>query len=116
MTDRDVGRAEPTTQGAPPRFEHPIRATFDDLAYLVDGKAADYADDGNVFSNFEGAARLTGLTVEQVFHVMISIKQERLRQLMSGKTPNFEGIEDTLMDLANYTALWLTYRRLAGIM
>jgi hypothetical protein len=78
---------------------------------LVDLKASDYADDANVFSNFENTATLTGLTVPQVFHVMISIKTERLRQLMSGKTPNFESREDTLKDLANYSALWIAWER-----
>ena len=42
---------------------------------------------------------------------MIGIKMERLRQLMSGKSPNHESLEDTLMDAANYLALWQGYRR-----
>ena len=91
--------------------EHPVIHVFQELANLVEAKAHDYADDGNVFSNFEGAARLTGLTPAQVFHVMLGIKMERIRQLMSGKNPKFESIEDSLMDLANYAALWIAWER-----
>jgi len=81
------------------------------MTELVRLKAEDYADDRNVFSNFENTALLTGLSVPQVFHVMISIKTERLRQLMAGKTPNFESKEDTLKDLSNYCALWISWER-----
>jgi len=90
---------------------HPVHGVLADMAALVESKANDYADDGNVYSNFEGAARIAGLTVDQVFNVMVGIKMERLRQLMSGKEPNHESLEDTLMDAANYFALWLGYRR-----
>lgn len=90
---------------------HPVEAIFTEMIDLVNLKAEDYADSTNVFSNFENTAMLTGLTVPQVFHVLISIKTERLRQLMSGKAPNFESMEDTLKDLANYSALWIAWER-----
>ena len=92
---------------------HPVHGVLADMAALVMSKANDYADETNVYSNFEGAARLANSTVDEVFHVLIGIKMERLRQLMSGKEPNHESIEDTLMDAANYLALWLGYRRQA---
>lgn len=90
---------------------HPVRQVFAECADLVDSKCHDYADEDNVFSNFEGAATISGLTVPQVFHVMIGIKMERLRQIMSGKDMNFESAEDTIMDLTNYAALWIAYER-----
>jgi len=90
---------------------HPVHGVLADMAALVESKAADYADNENVYSNFEGAARISGVTVDVVFNVMVGIKMERLRQLMSGKTPNHESLEDTLMDAANYLALWQGYRR-----
>ena len=74
-------------------------------------KNQDYADEGNPYSNFEGAAKLANVSVDTVFQALIGIKVERLRQLTSGKTPNYESIDDTLLDLANYAALWLSYRR-----
>jgi len=90
---------------------HPVHGVLSDMAALVASKASDYADDENVYSNFEGAARIAGVSVDVVFNVMIGIKMERLRQLMSGKSPNHESLEDTLMDAANYLALWQGYRR-----
>lgn len=74
-----------------------------------DKKNEDYADGHNPYSNFENTATLTGLTVPQVFHVMIGIKVERLRQLASGKAPNYESKKDTILDMANYCALWLSW-------
>lgn len=85
---------------------------LDKMKRVHDKKNEDYADSSNPYSNFENTAKLTGLTVGQVFHVMISIKVERLRQLASGKTPNFESMEDTILDMANYCALWLSWIKL----
>jgi len=88
---------------------HPVTAVLDQMQALIDAKCQDYADDENVFSNFEQAAAFAGLTVEQVFAVMIGIKVARLQQLMSGKQPNFESEEDSWLDLANYVALKIAY-------
>ena len=90
---------------------HPVKGVLADMEALVASKCHDYADDANVYSNFEGSARIAGVSVETVFHVMIGIKIERLRQLTSGKVANHESLEDTLMDAANYFALWIGYRR-----
>lgn len=94
-----------------PLDEHPVLAIFAEMEETVRSKAQDYADMGNVFSNFEGSAKLSNVSVEQTFQVLIGVKVERLRQLTSGKEANHESIEDTLIDLANYAALWLAYRR-----
>lgn len=88
---------------------HPVLAVLDRMRATVESKANDYADDGNVYSNFEGAALLANITVDQVFMVLIGVKVERLRQLMAGKEPNHEAIDDTRIDLANYAALWQGY-------
>ena len=88
---------------------HPVFAVFDRMRATVQSKAGDYADDGNVYSNFEGAAHLAGTTVDEVFMTLIGVKVERLRQLMAGKVPNHEAIDDTRIDLANYAALWQGY-------
>ena len=89
--------------------DHPVLAVFDRMRATVESKANDYADDANVYSNFEGAAHLAGITVDEVFMVLIGVKVERLRQLMSGKEANHEAIDDTRLDLANYAALWQGY-------
>ena len=90
---------------------HPVLGVLEDMRETVASKAHDYADDADVYSNFTGSAKLANVSTETVFQVLIGIKVERLRQLTSGKEPNHEGIEDTLLDLANYAALWLGFRR-----
>ena len=104
---------------APARLEkameasvHPIKREFDEAYGLVEGKAHDYAELDNVFSNFEFAAQAAGITVEQVFLTLIGIKSARLKQLITNeKEPNYEGIDDTLLDLMNYSGLLKAYRR-----
>lgn len=80
------------------------------MAEVHDKKSADYAHDGNRYSNFEEAAAIAGVSVDDVFAVLIGIKLSRLRELLkSGKTPNNESIQDTRLDLAVYSVLWLSY-------
>lgn len=83
---------------------------LDKMAEIHDKKNEDYADDDNPFSNFEGAAAGSGLSVDQVFLVMLNIKSERLRQITGGKAANFESLEDSILDMANYAAIWLAWR------
>lgn len=91
---------------------HPIHQDYAEAADLVEGKAHDYAEDDNPFSNFEYAAAMAGITVEQVFVVLIAIKTARLGQLVGNdKEPNNESIDDTLLDSMNYPGLMRAYRR-----
>ncbi len=87
---------------------------LDEMAGLHDRKNADYAQDGNPYSNFEQAADVArGFSgVDAVFASLIGVKLARLRELTSaGKTPNNESIADTRTDLAMYAALWASYYR-----
>lgn len=80
------------------------------LQFLHDKKNHDYAEEGSPFSNFEFAAQETGLSVEKVIDVLISIKRARLIQLMErGKEPQNESVVDTLVDELNYRAIKLSY-------
>lgn len=80
------------------------------MAEVHDKKSQDYAHDGNRYSNFEEAAATAGVSVDEVFAVLIGIKLARLRELLSsGKVPNNESIQDTRLDLAVYSVLWLSY-------
>jgi hypothetical protein len=79
---------------------------------LHDKKNADYAEDGNPYSNFEFAAEVAkGFTgTDAVFATMIGIKLARLKELRGkGKTPMNESAADSLRDLAMYAALWTSY-------
>lgn len=76
-------------------------------------KSHDYADDSNPFSNFEFAAQVAkGFNdeVDKVFATLIGVKLARLQQLLNGKSPKNESIDDTFLDLANYSAIWASYR------
>lgn len=96
-------------------MDHPVLQILAEMGDVAVGKAHDYAADDNVFSNFINSAEAVGVTPEQAFHLHIATKFERLRQLVhKGEVVN-EPIEDTLLDLANYAALWLAYRRCAYV-
>lgn len=77
---------------------------------LHNKKNQDYASDNNPYSNFETAARVAGVSPQEVFKVLIGVKLARLYELEGkGKTPNFESIEDTWKDLAVYAAMGYSY-------
>lgn len=85
-------------------------AVLDEMREIHDRKNNDYADDDNPFSNFEGSARIAGVSVPQAFMVLIGVKVERLRQLLGGdKEANFESVDDTVLDLSVYSALLKAY-------
>ena len=42
---------------------------------------------------------------------MIHLKTTRLKSLMETKEVNYESLEDTLIDLINYAALWASKER-----
>lgn len=93
-----------------------FNALLDDMKELHDRKNEDYAGDGNPYSNFEFAAQTAGVTVEQVFRVLIGVKLARLNVLRaSGKTPNHESIADTEKDLAVYAALLASYAKSSAV-
>lgn len=84
---------------------------------IHDKKSHDYASDKNPFSNFEGAAEIVEQfikPIDQVFAGIIGIKLTRLAQLLNGKTPLNESIDDTFKDAVNYFALWGAYYRSSG--
>jgi hypothetical protein len=77
-----------------------------------DKKNQDYADtaNGRYYSNFESAAQVAGCTVDTVFRVLIGIKLARLDELLKGKEAQNESLEDSLLDLSVYSALWASWR------
>jgi len=67
-------------------------------------KGDDYAN-ADRLSNFKDAGRITGITTQQHCLALIATKVARLGNLYRGKTPNNESIQDSIIDLFNYTAL-----------
>jgi hypothetical protein len=90
-----------------PKFD----AHLEVMRAIHDAKNADYAQDGNPYSNFELAASVAGCPVDTVFRVLIGVKLARLTELLGGKEPKHESIDDSILDLSVYSALWASYRR-----
>jgi hypothetical protein len=89
-----------------PKFD----AHLDRMRAIHDAKNADYARDDDPLSNFTFAAGVAGCEVDTVFRVLIGVKLARLDELLKGKTPQHESVEDSLLDLSVYAALWASSR------
>lgn len=79
---------------------------------IHDKKSHDYAKDNDALSNFKFSAEIVkqfSNPIDQVFAGIIGIKLARLSELLNGKTPQNESIDDTFVDASNYFALWGSY-------
>lgn len=86
---------------------------MDSIKELHDKKNHDYASENNPYSNFEFASLLIREftdPVDQSFACLIGVKLARLGQLLSGKEPNNESVEDTMRDLTTYCGIWAAWR------
>lgn len=75
-------------------------------------KSHDYASDNNPHSNFIFSSCLAvqfNGQMDKVYATIIGIKLARLIELLNGKEPKNESVEDTFIDLANYVLLWGAY-------
>lgn len=92
-----------------PRFH----ALLADMAAMHDRKNEDYASAGDPYSNFKAAGALAAQFTDPTdiaFATLIGVKLARLAELKGkGKSPRNEGVQDTLLDLAVYAALWASY-------
>lgn len=86
-------------------------AHLEQMRSTHDSKNADYANDGDPLSNFTLAAAVAGCSRDTVFRVLIGVKLARLDELLKGKTPKHESIDDSLLDLSVYAALWASSRK-----
>lgn len=82
-----------------------------DLVDILGKKNSDYAPSGE-FSNFELAGQLAGLTAWDAILIQIGIKYTRLTSLVveGVNSSNFEGVRDTLQDLAGYSLIGVGYQ------
>jgi hypothetical protein len=75
-------------------------------------KGSDYTSDikANQFENFDRSAYIASwfnCEIDKPFAILIGTKLARLASLLNRDSkPNYEPIEDTLIDLTNYCALW----------
>lgn len=87
-------------------FREEIRKMYD----LTKAKNSDYAGAEDAFKNFKLIERLGAATVEQGFVVRMSDKLQRIANLISRENMVAdEKIEDTLLDNAIYSILFLIY-------
>ncbi len=75
-----------------------------EMTRVMLSKGDDYSGQDRL-SNFKLAGQISGITPEQNCLSLIATKVARLGQLLSGKTPNNESIQDSILDLANYAVL-----------
>jgi hypothetical protein len=91
-----------------------FNALLQRMAEVHDRKAHDYAKDANPYSNFEFAGLLGSMfcdPTDVAFAVLIGVKIARLSELKrTGKEPCNESVADSHLDLANYTAIWASYK------
>ena len=73
-------------------------------------KASDYSNE-DALGNFKAVANICQLTPEQVCLTMIGVKVARLGVLLQGKQPKNESIEDSILDLQNYSFLLYCIRQ-----
>lgn len=90
----------------------PFESAIWDMVKMNRKKRADYAGNGNPFQNFIDSAyqinTVPGMSCEQ----LIATKQARLRNLInSGRVPQNESVEDTILDRAVYAAIALAMYR-----
>ena len=78
-------------------------------AEIMLSKGNDYAGEDRL-SNFKLVGQICGLSHEMVAMVMEATKIVRLGQLMRGKEPSNESIDDSILDGSNYYALWAMLR------
>ena len=79
---------------------------------ILISKAGDYSQDTDRLSNFKLAGSIIGLSPEMNCLSLIATKVARLGVLLKdGKAPNNESVEDTILDLANYTILLSMIRK-----
>lgn len=80
-------------------------ATVERMRNIMFKKGNDYSGIDRL-SNFKLGGAIIGLSAEQQCLALISTKVARLGTLITGnKTPNNESIDDSILDLANYTLL-----------
>ncbi len=88
------------------RFLEETRSILDRCMVILSKKNHDYSEVTDAFANFKSSAELAGITPAQSLLTLLGMKMARLSQLIgNGKQPMNEKIEDSLIDVINYTLL-----------
>lgn len=84
------------------------------LETLLTQKGEDYSgvDAAHTWMNFVFAADFSAMSVEQIFFARLGEKIGRLSaQVKTGQAPNFESLDETMIDIAGYLILLVAYRK-----
>ncbi len=75
-----------------------------EMRKIMLGKGDDYANEDRL-SNFKLAGNICGVTPELNCLNLIATKVARLGVLLQGKEPKNESVQDSILDLSNYSVL-----------
>ena len=90
------------------QFKTQLEGLLSKLSDTLTKKGKDYSPEQDVFGNFKFAANTANITRDESILNLIGIKVARISNLMPkgmGQVPNFESIEDSVIDLMGYSAL-----------
>ena len=92
-----------------------FHAVLAEIAELHDRKSQDYGDDVDALANIRNGADMVGIAAWKGCLLRIADKMQRLRSVCRTGHCEFDGIEDTLKDMAAYAAIALVvYREQPG--
>ena len=77
---------------------------FDRMKEIMNSKGDDYANEDRL-SNFKLAGKISQISPEQQCLSLIATKVARIGVLLTTKYPKHESVNDSIIDLANYTLL-----------
>lgn len=93
-------------------FTEAIQEVFKRATLLLQKKNADYSGQDDPFKNFRLCEAMGLVSVERGLLVRMLDKIGRISTLIKNNSPQVdESIEDTLVDLINYAAILITYRK-----
>lgn len=91
-------------------FSESIQDVFKRASLLLQKKNSDYSGQDDPFKNFRLCEAMGLVSVERGLLVRMLDKMGRISTLIKNNSPQVqESIEDTLIDLINYSAILVTY-------
>ena len=91
-------------------FMSGLAGNFDDALKIVERKNMDYADGADPFQNFRMVENTGLVSVEQGIAVRMTDKMQRIINLLEDEPEVAdESLEDSLLDLINYSNIMLLY-------
>lgn len=91
-------------------FTQAVQEVFKRASLLLQKKNSDYSGQADPFKNFNLCEAMGLVSVERGLLVRMLDKIGRISTLIKNNSPQVqESIEDTLIDLINYSAILITY-------